>query len=177
VTGQLVLTTPSEREIVLAREFDAPRRLVFEAFTKPELLVRWYGASGWQLVVCEIDLRIGGAWRYLSEGPDGATMGQSGTYLEITRPDRLVVTEEFDDQSYPGKTTITHEFVERDERTTVTTTLRFATAAGRDIVLGYPMARGVGESYERLSAVLAERRGTSARESAQPQSRRHELNP
>jgi uncharacterized protein YndB with AHSA1/START domain len=156
VTSQLVLTTPSEREIVLAREFDAPRRLVFEAFTKPELLVRWYGANGWQLVVCEIDLRVGGTWRYISEGPNGATMGQAGTYLEITQPDRLVVTELFDDQSYPGETTITHEFLERDERTTVRTTLCFATPAGRDIVLGYPMARGVGESYARLSALLAD---------------------
>ena len=156
MTNQLVLTTPSEREIVLARDFDAPRHLVFDAFTKPELLVRWYGANGWQLVLCEIDLRVGGTWRYISEGPGGATMGQAGTFLEITRPDRLVVTELFDDQSYPGETTITHEFIERDERTTVRTTLGFATAAGRDIVLAYPMARGVSESYERLSVVLAE---------------------
>ncbi len=156
MTNQLVVTTPSEREIVLAREFDAPQRLVFDAFTKPELLVRWYGADGWQLVVCEIDLRVGGTWRYVSEGPNGASMGQTGTYMEITRPDRLVVTELFDDQSYPGETTITHEFIERDERTTVRTTLCFATAAGRDIVLGYPMARGVGEGYQRLNAVLAD---------------------
>ena len=92
MTNQLVLTTPSEREIVLAREFDAPRHLVFDAFTKPELLVRWYGANGWQLVLCEIDLRVGGTWRYISEGPGGATMGQAGTFLEITRPDRLIVT-------------------------------------------------------------------------------------
>jgi uncharacterized protein YndB with AHSA1/START domain len=156
VTSQLVLTTPSEREIVLSRTFAAPRRMVFDAFTKPDLLVRWYGANGWQLVRCELDLRVGGTWRYVSEGPDGATMGQSGTYLEITPPERLVVTELFDDQSYPGETTITHEFIEHDERTTVRTTLLFATPAGREIVLGYPMARGVGESYERLSAVLAD---------------------
>jgi uncharacterized protein YndB with AHSA1/START domain len=156
MTNQLVLSTPSEREIVLAREFDAPRRLVFEAFTKPELLVRWYGAYGWQLVVCEIDLRVGGTWRYISAGPNGASMGQSGTYVEITRPDRLVANELFDDQSYPGETTITHEFIEHDQRTTVRTTLCFATASGRDIVLGYPMARGVGESYERLSVILAD---------------------
>ena len=156
MTNQLVVTTPSEREIVLAREFDAQRRLVFDAFTKPELLVRWYGADGWQLVVCEIDLRVGGTWRYVSEGPNGASMGQTGTYMEITRPDRLVVTELFDDQSYPGETTITHEFIESHERTTVRTTLCFATEAGRDIVLGYPMARGVGEGYQRLSAILAD---------------------
>lgn len=156
MTGQLILTTPSEREIVLSRSFDAPRRMVFDAFTKPELLVRWYGANGWQLVVCEIELRIGGTWRYVSEGPHGATMGQSGTYLEVTPPERLIATELFDDQSYPGETTITHEFIEHDERTTVTTTLLYATPVGREIVLGYPMARGVSESYERLSVVLAD---------------------
>jgi uncharacterized protein YndB with AHSA1/START domain len=156
MTEQLVLTTPSDREIVLSRTFDAPRRLVFDAFTRPDLLVRWYGAYGWQLVMCEVDLRVGGSWRYVSEGPDGAVMGQSGTYLEIDPPDRLVVTELFDDQSYPGETTITHEFDEDHERTTVTTTLTFATPAGRDIVLGYPMAHGVAESFERLTSVLVE---------------------
>jgi uncharacterized protein YndB with AHSA1/START domain len=156
VTRQLVLSTPSEREIVLSRSFDAPRRMVFDAFTKPELLVRWYGANGWQLVVCEVDLRVGGTWRYVSEGPHGAAMGQSGTYLEITPPERLVTTELFDDQSYPGETTITHEFIEHDQHTTVTTTLLYATPVGREIVLGYPMSRGVGESYERLSVVLAD---------------------
>ena len=151
---QLVLTVPSDREIMLAREFDAPRRMVFDAFTRPELLVRWYGARGWQLVGCDVDLREGGRYRFESHGPDEAVMVQSGTYREITPPARLVVTELFDNQSYPGESVITHEFTEMDRRTTVTSTILYATTQGRDIALGYPMARGVGESYDRLSELL-----------------------
>jgi uncharacterized protein YndB with AHSA1/START domain len=63
MTRELVLTTPSDREIVLAREFDAPRRMVFDAFTRPELIVRWYGATGWRLVGCDVDLHVGGQYR------------------------------------------------------------------------------------------------------------------
>jgi uncharacterized protein YndB with AHSA1/START domain len=154
MTRELVMTMPSEREIVLARDFDAPRSMVFDAFTRTELVKRWYGAKGWRLVGCELDLRVGGRYRFESHGPAGAVMVQSGTYQKITRPARLVVTELFDDQSYPGESLITHEFTERAGRTTVTTTILFATEQGRGIVLGYPMARGVGESYDRLSELL-----------------------
>lgn len=96
-TGALTVTTPTAREIVLTRAFDAPRHLVFDAWTKPELLTRWFGARGWNLVVCEVDLRIGGAWRFVSRGPEGERMAQGGTYRVILRPDRLVYTELFDD--------------------------------------------------------------------------------
>jgi uncharacterized protein YndB with AHSA1/START domain len=148
------VTTPTDTHIVLTRRFDAPRHLVFDALTTPELLRRWHGARGWHLVQCEIDLRVGGAWRFVSRGPGGERMGQGGVYREIARPDRLVLTELFDDQSYPGETLITHEFAERAGRTTLTSTLRFATREGRDRVLAYPMVRGVTESYDRLSDVL-----------------------
>jgi uncharacterized protein YndB with AHSA1/START domain len=148
------VTTPTDTQIVLTRRFDAPRHLVFDALTTPELLRRWHGARGWHLVQCEIDLRVGGAWRFVSRGPGGERMGQGGVYREIARPDRLVLTELFDDQSYPGETLITHEFAEREGRTTLTSTLRFATREGRDRVLAYPMVRGVSESYDRLSDVL-----------------------
>src|SRR5689334_22504936 len=150
----LTVTTPADRDIVLSRAFDAPRHLVFAALTRPELLRRWYGARGWSLVECEVDLRVGGAWRFVSRGPGGATMTQRGRYREILAPGRLVHTEIFDDQSYPGETLIRHEFVERAGRTTVTSTIRYATAEGRDRVLRYPMARGVGESYDRLAELL-----------------------
>lgn len=150
----LTVTTPGDRDIVLTREFDAPRHLVFAAFTRPDLITRWYGARGWQLVECEMDLRVGGRWRFVSRGPDGTTMGQSGVYREITPPERLVWTELFDDQSYPGETLVRHEFVERAGRTTLTSTLRYATREGRDTVLRYPMTRGVGESFDRLADVL-----------------------
>ena len=152
----LTVTTPTDREIVLTREFDAPRRMVFAALTQPELLVRWYGARGWHLVDCQVDLRVGGRWRFVSRGPDGEQMAQSGVYRVIELPDRLVYTELFDDQSYPGETLITHDLAERDGRTTLTSSLLFATRMGRDKVLSYPMKRGVAESFDRLAEMMRE---------------------
>ena len=103
---------PSDTEITLTRAFDAPRRLVFDALTKPELLRRWFGADGWELVDCEIDLRVGGRWRFVSVGPGGAEMGHSGEYREIVPPERLVYTETYDDQWFPGTALVTAELSE-----------------------------------------------------------------
>src|SRR2546430_4814799 len=93
-TGTLKVTTPTEREVVMTRVFDAPRRLVFDALAKPELFKRWFGPRGWSLAVCDIDLKVGGAWRSVLHGPGGANMG-------IVPSERLVSTESFDD--YPGE--------------------------------------------------------------------------
>lgn len=154
--GPVEVTTPTDREIVLARYFAAPPDLVFAALTTPDLLHRWYGARGWRLVSCQIDLRVGGSWRYDSQGPAGERMGQSGVYRVVDAPRLLVSTEVFDDQSYEGESIVSHHLVERDGGTKLTTTVRYASQAARDTVLRYPMARGVGESYERLDVVLAE---------------------
>jgi uncharacterized protein YndB with AHSA1/START domain len=153
-SGALVVTTPTDREIVLTRAFDAPRRLLFDALTRPDLLRRWFGARGWNLVVCEVDLRVGGAWRFVSRGPDGTDMGHGGVYREVLPPHRLVYTELFDDQSYPGESLVTHVLAERDGRTTLTSTVLYASREGRDIVLSYPMERGVAEAYDRLAELL-----------------------
>jgi len=153
-TGTLQVTTPTDKEIVLTRVFDAPRHLVFDAWTRPELLKRWHGARGWNLVVCEVDLRVGGSWRFVSRGPDGTDMRQSGVYREIVRPERLVLTEMFDNQSYAGESLITHVFLEQNRTTTVTSTVLYASREARDIVIKYPMARGVTESYDRLAELL-----------------------
>lgn len=153
--GPVRVSTPTDREIVLTRDFDAPRRLVFAALTRPDLLSRWFGAQGWQLVVCEVDLRVGGTWRFVSQGPDGARMGHGGVYQLIRPVERLRYTERYDDQSYPGETVISHRLAENHGRSTLTTTIRYATPEGRDRVLRYPMARGVSESYARLDHVLA----------------------
>ncbi|NGM11729.1 SRPBCC family protein [Verrucosispora sioxanthis] len=155
IDDHLVVDTPGDREIVLSRVFDAPAQLVFAAFTRPELLVRWYGARGWQLVGCEVDLRVGGRWRFESQGPDGERMVQRGVYRTINPPHGLVCTERFDDQSYPGETLVSHTFTELAGRTTVTTALRYATPEGRDIALRYPMVRGVSESFSQLAELLA----------------------
>jgi uncharacterized protein YndB with AHSA1/START domain len=154
--AKLTVTTPTGTVIVLTRTFDAPQRLVFDALTKPDLLPRWYGARGWNLVVCEVDLRVGGAWRFVSRGPDGTEMGQRGVYREIVPSERLVHTERFDDQSYAGETLITHVLVERRGGTTLTSTVRYPSREARDIVLRYPMARGVAQAYDQLDALLAE---------------------
>jgi uncharacterized protein YndB with AHSA1/START domain len=152
--SQLTVTTPSDREIVLRRVFQAPRHLVFRALTEPDLLRRWFGARGWQLVGCEVDLRVGGRWRFVSHGPGGAELGHGGVYRVVEPPERLVYTELFDDQSYPGESLVSHRLTELSGDTTLTTTVRYATREGRDTVLRYPMARGVAEGYDRLAALL-----------------------
>ena len=154
---RLHVRTPGDRDIVLTRTFDAPARLVFAAYTVPDLVTRWYGARGWRVVSCEVDLRVGGRWRFVSHGPHGDHMAQSGTYLRIEEPRRLDYTEVFDDQSYPGETSITHDFAERPPgTTTLTSTIRLPSPEAREIVLRYPMTRGVGEAYERLDDLLTE---------------------
>lgn len=152
--GPLRVATPSDTEIVMTREFDAPRRMVFDAWTRPELLRRWHGARGWNLVVCEIDLRVGGSWRFVARGPDGTAMGHGGVYREITPPGRLVYTESFDDQWYPGESLVTHVLAEDDGMTTLTSTLLFPSREIRDIVIASPMERGLAESYALLDEVL-----------------------
>jgi uncharacterized protein YndB with AHSA1/START domain len=153
--GRLDVAAPGDREIVLTRTFNAPAGLVFDALTQPELLTRWYGARGWNLVACTIDLRVGGSYRFVSRGPDDAELAQSGTYREVERPSGLVYTEVFDDQSYPGETLIAHDLTERADTTTLTSTLRYPSPEAREIVLRYPMTRGVGQAYDRLDAVLS----------------------
>ena len=115
-TGTLKVTTPTDREIVLTRVFDAPRDLVYDAFTKPELLKRWFGPRGFSLTVCEVDLRVGGDWRFVLRGPDGKEMGMRGVYRELAPPERSVHTESYDD--YPGESLVTAVFTEQAGKTT-----------------------------------------------------------
>jgi len=156
-TGTLKVTTPSEREIAMTRVFNAPRRLVFDAWTKPELLKRWLGVrGGWSMVVCEVDLKVGGTYRFVwRKGPDGPEMGMGGVYREVVPPERLVATESFDDPWYPGEALDTTVLVEQGGKTTVTTTVLYASQEVRDAVLKSPMERGVAESYDKLAELLA----------------------
>jgi uncharacterized protein (TIGR03086 family) len=150
----LAITTPSDTEIVITRTFDAPRHLVFAALTEPDLLVRWHGAHGWTLETCEVDLRVGGAWRFVSRGPGGAEMAMFGVYREIERPHRLVHTESFEG-SDAGEAVVTTVLAEDGGTTTFTATVRYPSQAARDAVVETRMAEGVGESYRRLDEVLA----------------------
>ena len=155
---KLQITTPSDRELAMIRSFDAPRGLVWDAWTKPELLRQWLGVrGGWTFAVCEVDLKVGGKYRYVWRGPSGAEMGMGGVFREVAKPERLVATEKFDESWYEGDAMDTTTFVERGGKTTVTTTVRYASKAVRDAVLKSPMESGVAESYNKLDEVLASR--------------------
>jgi uncharacterized protein YndB with AHSA1/START domain len=152
-TGTLKVTLPTDREVVLTRVFDAPRTLVFEAFTKPELLKRWFGPRGWTLSVCEVDFRVGGGFRFLLRGHDGKELGMRGVYREITPPERSVHMESFDD--YPGESQVTAVFVEQSGKTTMTATVLYESKEVRDAVIKSGMEHGAAETYDRLAELLA----------------------
>lgn len=147
--GVTTFETPSDREIVIRRTFDAPRGLVFRAITDPEHVPAWYGPRGWTLPVCRIDFRPGGSWRYILRSPEGAEMGMSGVYREISPPDGLVTTESFDD--FPGESVNTVALAEHDGRTTMTVTVLYPSKEVRDAVLQSGMQAGASETYDRLA--------------------------
>jgi uncharacterized protein YndB with AHSA1/START domain len=154
-SGTLKVTTPSEREIALTRVFDAPRHLVFEAWTKPELVKRWlYGPDDWRLAVCEMDLRVGGATRFVWRHGDGKEMGMSGVFRQIAPPDRLVFTEIWDQDWTGGEALNTIAFTEHAGKTTLTQTVLYASRSARDGALQTGMERGAAVSYDRLAELL-----------------------
>jgi uncharacterized protein YndB with AHSA1/START domain len=164
-SGTLKISAHGDRELVMTRVLNAPRSLVFDAFTKPELVKRWLiGPDGWSMPVCEIDLRVGGSYRYVWRNDrDGSEMGMGGIYREIVVPERLVSTEKFDEAWYPGEAVGTVVFVEQGGKTTVTQTVRYDSRETRDGVLKSPMESGVAASYDRLEALFgATGEGTKA---------------
>jgi uncharacterized protein YndB with AHSA1/START domain len=151
---QLKLTTPSDLEIVMTRDFDAPRRLVFEAWTKPELLRRWHGVfGGWSMVICEFEARAGGAYQFVWEGPGDMRMRMSGVVREIVAPERIVATERFNDNTEEILSTL--ELVEHGGKTSLTNTVLCPTREIRDAILRTPMESGVSAGYDALDGVLA----------------------
>ena len=153
-SANLEITTPSDRELVMTRVFDAPREMVFDAWTRPELLKRWLGARPpWYMAVCEVDLQVGGEYRYVWRGPDGTTMGLRGVYREIVPPERLVGTEKFND--YPGEVVGTTVLVEQGGKTTLRLTEVYDSKESRDAALKSGMEYGVEAGYDRLAGILA----------------------
>lgn len=149
-------TTPSDREIVMTRLFDAPRHLVFEAMSKPEHVRRWWGLldERYSVPVCEIDLRVGGAWRFIGKGP-GGEFGFHGVYREIAPPERIVFSEIFD--PFPDvESVVTSVLTEEDGRTRFTVTCLYPSREVRDMVLGTGMAGGAAISYDHLEEVAQE---------------------
>ncbi|MGH9818458.1 MAG: SRPBCC family protein [Candidatus Acidiferrales bacterium] len=148
------VSTPTEREIVMTRVFDAPRRLVFDAHTQCELLKRWhFGPEGWSLAVCEMDLRVGGKYRHVWRHANKKEIGTGGVYREIVPPERLVTTEKFD--GYAEEAVNTMVLVESGGRTTLTLTMLFETRESRDMVLQTGMEQGVALGFDRLDEVLS----------------------
>ena len=144
LSQSFTLSTPSECEIQITRDFNAPRGLVFDAFTKPELVRRWLlGPPGWTMPVCEIDLRVGGAYRYVwrSES-DGSQMAIGGVFRDIMLRERLVATEKFDDAWYPGEALVT------------TIVVRYESREARDTARRSGMEYGMAAGYDRLEELL-----------------------
>jgi uncharacterized protein YndB with AHSA1/START domain len=149
-------TTPSDREVVLTRLFDAPRRLVFEAMTKPEHVRRWWGCldERHSVIVCEIDFRPGGAWRFVGRGPLGE-FAFHGVYREIVVPERVVFTEIY--EPFPDiESVVTSVLTEEGGKTRLTATCTYPSQEVRDSVLKTGMTRGAGISYDRLEELVAE---------------------
>jgi len=140
-------------EIVHTRVFDAPRHLVFDALTKPDVLRSWYGPQGWTLVDCEIDLRAGGKWRFVTRQPSGREIVQFGVFIEIVAPVRFTRTERWLDWDC-GEVVVTTELREHEGRTTLTSTTRYPSTQVRDELIAAGANRGTGEHYDKLAALL-----------------------
>src|SRR6185503_3862502 len=132
-SGTMTVTTPSDREVQAIRLFNAPRELVFKALTTPDLLMRWmHGPNGWTLAVCEVDLRVGGAFRYVWRKANGREMGMGGIFREIVPPARIVHAEQFDEDWTGGETVVTTTLTEHAATTTLTVTVLYVSKAARD---------------------------------------------
>ena len=148
------LATPSDREVVITRVVDAPRRLVFAAYTNPEHLSRWMlGPQGWTMPICEIDLRPGGAWHFVWRRSDGSEMAMRGVYREIVPPERLVSTESWGGDWPETLTTLL--FVEQGGKTTITQQVLYPSKDMRDAALRTGMLEGMSQSFDRLAEYLA----------------------
>ena len=157
------VSTPTDREILVERDFNAPRDLVFDAFTKPELVRRWLlGPEGWTMPLCEIDLKVGGKYRYVWRKESTNTeMGMGGVFREVVRPEKLVATEKFDESWYAGEALDTTLFVERGDITKLRLTVLYESKEARDMATRSGMEHGMKAGYDRLEQMLATLRATA----------------
>ena len=148
------ITTPTDREIHIERVFDAPRDLVFATFTDPQLIPEWWGPRGGTTVVDHMDVTAGGGWRFITSDCDGNETAFRGTYREVTPPERIVQTFEW--EGMPGHVCIeTAVFEDLGDRTRVINTSLFHTTEERDGMLASGMERGLNETYARMDELLA----------------------
>ena len=160
--GELTITTPGDSEIVMTREFDAPRDLVFEANTSCEHMSKWWGPRKYEVASCEIDFRPGGKWRIVHRGPGGEEHGFRGEFREIVRPERLVWTFEY--EGFPGEISVqTLTLEEHDGKTTATAVATYDSVEARDATLQSGMGEGAAETYDRLDDYLEVLKAGAAR--------------
>ena len=154
--GGLSLTAPSPCELQLTRTFLAPRSLVFDCWTKPDLVRTWLtGPDGWSMQTCTIDLTPGGTYRYEWRNRDGYVIGLSGTFTDVVAPERLVSEEVFDEDWTGGPARNTIMFTEADGVTTYTQTIIYASEAARDAAVATGMADGMEAGFTQLDSLLA----------------------
>jgi uncharacterized protein YndB with AHSA1/START domain len=148
-TRSAIVTLPTDEQILITREFDAPAHLVYEAYTTPEHIRRWWHAKRGEMTIAEVDLRVGGAWRYVMVIPDGSEVAFHGEFREIVTNERLVSTEVF--EGMPGAEAVdTTTFTEVDGRTTLTTLVQLSTKAQRDAYIESGMEDGLQDALDLL---------------------------
>ena len=154
-TYKAKITMPSDRELIITREFAAPATVLYEALTKPEHVREWYGPRVMKLLVCDIDLRVGGRWRYVVQGPDGSQHGFSGEYKELVPAQRIVSTEGY--EGMPGTDYLaTVTLTEQGGKTMLTNHLVYQMKEHRDGHVASGMEGGMNETYDRLDEVVAQ---------------------
>ncbi|MBX3061957.1 MAG: SRPBCC family protein [Anaerolineae bacterium] len=160
MSNNKTIVSTAGKQLNMERIFNAPRQLVFEAWSKPEYLARWWGPQGWTLPVCNVDFRVGGSWHYCIRGPEGEESWGKALYHEIVVPERIVYTDYFSDAAgtlsdqMPAATT-TMSFIEVDGKTKVTGRSEYPAVADLEKVIQMGMLDGMNESLDRLDAALA----------------------
>lgn len=153
----LTIEPRGDRQLVVTRDFDAPRELVWLCYSRPDLMRRWYGLPDWEMTVCEIDFRVGGKWRFVSKSPGGYEMASQGIYTAIEEPSQITQTETFDD-NWQGGETVNELVLEvaGNGRTHSVMTVTYCSPEGRAAAVATPMAEGMEIGFKRLDGVLAE---------------------
>ena len=154
-SGRAKLTLPTDEQILVTRDFDAPRHLVYKAWTTPELVKRWWHANRGTVTVVEIDLRVGGKWRYVMVADDGMEVGFHGEYREIVPDERIVSTEVYEGlpdgvSEEEGGTVNTATFSEADGRTTMILLIQTTSKVSRDAIIESGMESGLQDALELL---------------------------